>query len=147
MNRYFIILLALLCASCGSSSKFAAMTEGNKGALFVSANLDVPVMAAAVKYGFEKMNIALESETRTNENTMVMAGTLKSSMQDWGQYIKMTIVKNEATTEIWFFSSSRVAMNVTADVVVIRDNLRTHVSLYIEAAKEGLDLNTIDLTL
>ena len=139
------LFAALLFASCASTSKFAKENEGDTGPLFVSANLDLPVMAAAVKYGFEKMSITVESETMPNDRTILIFGVLPSAMQYWGQNFKMTIVKEEAMTNIYCISQARIKENVTANTFVVRTNLHSHVSLYIEAAKEGIDLNTIDL--
>jgi hypothetical protein len=133
-----------LCASCGSSSKFAKATGENKGDLLISANLDVPVMTAAVKYGFKRMKITFDKEVKSNDNTVQILGTLKSSMQDWGQHFKVTIEKGASGADIYYLAQPRVAMNVTADVAAIRNNFLTYVSNYIEAAKEGIDLNTVE---
>jgi len=144
MKKKLIIVLTVavtsLCFSCATSEKFAKQTQSNKGTLFMSAKLDLPVMAEAVKYGFKRQNVAFEKEEKINSNATIILGTLKSSMNDWGQHIKVTIVKEGGTTNIYYYSKKRIEGNVSANLESLRNNIRIYMSHYIEYAKEGIDL-------
>ncbi len=64
-------------------------------------------------------------------------------MQDWGQNIKITVAKNVSQCDIWYLARPRIKMNVTADIATIYNNFHIHLTTYIEAAKEGIDLDEI----
>ena len=149
MNKYFILVLAvatvLFTGSCGSTEKFAKKTKNVNGTLFITANQEFPVISEAFKYGFNRMKIKFDKETKIDANTMQILGTQKSSMQDWGQNIKVTIIMQGATCEVYYLAQPRISMNVTANVKAVQNNLHTYVSNYLEAAREGIDLNKVEL--
>ncbi len=132
---------ALLTASCGSTSKFVKQTGNDKGELLASADLDLPEMIAATKYACDKTGLVIKSETADGGGAVPMIAILKASLSDWGQIVKITAVKGE----IYYIAKPRIEINVTANIPAIRNNFKTHLTTYIEAAQEGIDLNTINI--
>ena len=101
-------------------------------------------MIDACKYGIKKSGLTVEREVKINESTSIIYATLGSSMQSWGQHVKISIVETKGQgkqiTQAYYTSKARISMNVTEAIRPIQDNIHTYAENYLDAAKEGIDM-------
>jgi len=138
-----IVILGLY--SCASTSSYIRKTKNVRGNTFLSTEQGNRALINACKYGIKKAGLTLDKEVITMDSTVMLYSTLGSSMQSWGQHVKITIVgghkaSEKQTANSYYTSSARVSMNITEDLNAIRRNIETYAKNYLTAVTEGLDM-------
>ncbi|MDR1738411.1 MAG: hypothetical protein LBR66_06315 [Candidatus Symbiothrix sp.] len=139
-----VIAVVVSTTGCGSMNGFVKSSANDKGSIFVfGANQNAATVANAVKYAFSKSKVNLKKEVN-NGTTIILYGQTPAAMQSWGQNLKVTVEEKTVSnilvgSEAYYYYQPRIGINQTE--VPISATLAIYATQYLEAAKEGIDLN------
>jgi len=138
-------LFIITMVSCKSTAKFVSQSKNQTGFELLSDYCSLEVMNNACLYAIQKSGLSFDYSEKQNDSTLVLYATMGSTMQSWGQHVKMTlkerIISGKSVTEAYYFSAARISANITEDMNAIRRNIKIYAENYIEAEKEGIDMS------
>ena len=119
MMKLMGLLAALVFSGCSGIGivKEKPFDWGTK----VSFNVEAKLMKKAATQSLTDNGFKIEEKGPYGKNRWQVTGFLGSSMQSWGQYLRIVVlpVSNESS-QAYVYNAARISMNVTEPIQVMR---------------------------